>query len=177
MLLPNTPILQSGVSVSLDDSQCSSGCSSDNSCSVSAGLWSYPIGTYKVLPNIAENEQGTHENFTTPPTQTVNDDKLINSSNSSPENECLQNKPISSVKSCKSTIQTNPYTSHSQKQCKKHTSSTRGTRIPKPSSGSTRMPGPVPNGQTSPVAVSSSTVQEDELASENLLVLIKQVAI
>ena len=165
VLLPNMPMLQNGTSTSLDDSQCSSGYSSDNSA---IGLWSYPTGTCKVLPNIAEKEQGTYENFTAPHTQTISNDKLTNSPIRGPENKGVQNRPISSAKSV---VLTNPFTS--QKQCKEHTSSTRGTRIPKPSGGSTRMPGPaycVPNNQPSSVTVSPSAVQEDELASENRLV-------
>ena len=175
-LPPNTPIFQSGTSMSSDYSPCSSGYSSDNSCSGSVGYkinqlqLSYPIGTCKVLPKIAETEQDMHENLATLPKQTspkISDDKVINSSINSLENEC---EPISSTKSCKNKLQLNPPTS--QKQCKKHISSTKRTRIPKPSSGHTCMPGFVSDGQyTSPATVFSSTVQEDELASENVLVL------
>ena len=132
--------------MSSDYSQCSSGYSSDNSYSASVGILPYPKGICKLLPNIAEKEQGSHENSTNLPIQTTlktSSDKLID-------------PPMA------------------QKQCKKHMSSTNRTRIPKPSSGSTRMPRFVPDSQhTSPTTLSPSTIEEDDLASENMLVLIK----
>ena len=131
-LLPvNTPISHSGTSMSSEFSQCSSGYSSDTSYGGSVGSKSsqlcFPEGNYKPLPSIAEKEQEAHETLTTTLSQ-IASDKSIHSGINSLENESIQRVSISSTKDLQSNFSPSP------KSSKQDTTSTKVSKIPKPSS-------------------------------------------
>ena len=180
----NTPISQSGTSLS-SDLECSSGYCSDNSItgrpiSSNTSQLSFPKGAFKLLPikDLEEREQGIHDNFTAPlikqpvSTQTtaaakIRNDKLICSSNSSLENGLAQTAELTtSTNSNKNALQSKvKLPSVSSRSCNKETSS---TRIPRPPSSRSTS---ISKSHHSAATATPPTVQDDELPLRNWLVL------